>query len=52
MVVARKAVEGTIEAAREIGGDVTGLATSAAEGAIGAADRIGSATGRAVRETL
>ena len=50
--VARKAVEGTIAAAREVGADVGHLATEAAEGAIEAADRIGSAAGRAVRDAV
>jgi hypothetical protein len=50
--VARRAVEGTVEAAREIGGDVMSLAQNAAEGAVEAADRISTAAGRTVRDTL
>jgi hypothetical protein len=50
--VARKTVEGTITAAREVGADAGQLATQAAEGAIEAADRIGSAAGRAVRDAV
>jgi hypothetical protein len=50
--VARRSVEGTAAAARELGLDVTSLARSAAEGAVEAADRIGTAAGRAVRTTL
>src|SRR5262245_31200689 len=49
--VARRAVEGSV-AAREIGDDVGTLAKNTAAGAIEAADRIGSAAGRAVRTTL
>jgi hypothetical protein len=47
--VARQAVEGTIAAARTVGGDAGRLATEAATGAIEGADRIGAAAGRAVR---
>ena len=50
--MARRAVEGAIEAGRDIGADVGGLARSAVEGAIEAADRISAAAGRTVRATL
>jgi hypothetical protein len=50
--VARRAVEGTVAAARDVGADVVKLARSAAEGAVEAADRIGDTAGRAVRATL
>ncbi len=49
---ARRAVEGTVAAARELGADVVELARSAAEGAVEAADHIGDTAGRAVRATL
>jgi hypothetical protein len=45
-------VEGTIEAARELGADVAVLATGAAQGAVEAGDRIGAAAGRTVRAAV
>jgi hypothetical protein len=50
--VARRAVEGTIAAARTTGGDTGRLATDAAQGAIEGADRVSAAAGRAVRDAL
>jgi len=38
--------------ARTLGADVVSIARSAAEGAVEAADRIGTAAGRSVRQTL
>jgi hypothetical protein len=51
-LVARRAVEGTAEAARTLGVDVASIARSAAQGAVEAADRIGGTAGRSVRATL
>ena len=50
--MAGQAIQGTADAARRLGADVSTLVQDAAKGAVEAADRIGSAAGRAVRATV